>query len=210
VRGDVSGVSEKMAWRGPRPDEDLSVGAMIASWLRLLPRDNEDAFCMLIESRRVLLVSRCGGRTATLHESFDLERPTGLAARLHFLWRHRASFVDGISVVDSVIMPVEEVRLRGDRGVLLVPEDGEGEVLLEPSPSILVGRALTSEVVLAHRLVARRQATFHSRPDGWYVADADSVSGTWLEGDSVRKPTPLHHGALLRLGGLTVEVVQAS
>lgn len=234
----IHGAATKTLWRGPQPDESLPSGAMIAAWFHALsqrssevlsprssPRssqlpsqssetdsdaDSDDAFFFLIETRRVLFVSQRQGRGATLHETFDLADPIGLAARLAFIWSHRASFRDGIAMNDASIAPLAPLPIRGDRAILLVRSDGEADIRVEPAPEILIGRSQSSDVPIPHVLVSRRQTFLHARPDGWYAADAESVSGTFLNADAIRQPTLLHQGAALRLGGLTVEVFEAT
>ncbi|HEY8544141.1 MAG TPA: FtsK/SpoIIIE domain-containing protein [Acidimicrobiales bacterium] len=77
-----------------------------------------------------------------------------------------------------------------------------------PRGRALIGRNPDCHVVLDHASVSRSHARLLVRRDGRIsVEDLESHNGTWLDGEPVLGPTEVPHGALLRLGGIDVEVL---
>ena len=72
---------------------------------------------------------------------------------------------------------------------------------------VTLGRAPGATVVLAHPTVSRMHARISagngSEP---VIEDAGSSHGTWLDGQRLTGPTPLHDGARIRLGDTELKV----
>jgi hypothetical protein len=71
----------------------------------------------------------------------------------------------------------------------------------------LVGRNVNCDRVVDDRSVSRRHAFIEDRPDGWYVVDLGSSTGTFIDGLQVSE-APLGDGQELTLGtvGFQVEI----
>jgi len=77
-----------------------------------------------------------------------------------------------------------------------------------PRGSAVVGRNPDAHVVLDHGSVSRPHARVLVRRDGRVtVEDLRSHNGTWVDGRPVVEPTEVPPGALLRLGGVDVEIL---
>ena len=87
------------------------------------------------------------------------------------------------------------------RRARLVADDGEEHVLASET---LIGRAVTSDVVLEDPRVATRHARVVAPDAGtYYLEDLDSADGTWLNGRRLagRQRTLLADGDRVRVGG---------
>ena len=74
-------------------------------------------------------------------------------------------------------------------------------LLLHPGP-ILLGRDQDCDRVIRHKKVSKRHAIVERTPDGWFICDAGSTNGTFVNSASANDPLPLYHGDLVKLGGL--------
>ena len=72
-----------------------------------------------------------------------------------------------------------------------------------------VGRSKTCDVVLALPDVSRFHAVISKRRSGWVVADTNSSTGVFVNGDPVTKPTPLAHGDTVSFGSAGFTFVDA-
>src|SRR4051812_38863335 len=69
--------------------------------------------------------------------------------------------------------------------VLIVDIDGHRRAAVLP-PRVLIGRKSMNHLVIDHRAVSRLHAWIDGRgPDGWYIADATSRTGTRVNGEPV-------------------------
>ena len=72
-----------------------------------------------------------------------------------------------------------------------------------------VGRSKTCDVVLAMPDVSRFHAVISKRRSGWVVADTNSSTGVFVNGDTVTKPTPIVHGDTVSFGSVGFLFVDA-
>ncbi len=92
------------------------------------------------------------------------------------------------------------IRLRGINGEI------EGQVW-ESDDQLRVGRLNSLEIVLDDSSVSRRHAEFHITPKGWFVKDAGSTNGTYLNGARVREGEwPIHVHDVVRCGNMSLVV----
>lgn len=71
--------------------------------------------------------------------------------------------------------------------------------VLDTSPTRL-GRGADNEIVLDGDSVSRRHAAFERRNDGWYVLDAGSTNGTYLNDTQLRGAEMLSNGDRVKVG----------
>jgi hypothetical protein len=64
----------------------------------------------------------------------------------------------------------------------------------------VLGRGPAAEVYLDHESVSRTHAKIQRRGDHYTIIDLHSTNGTLVEGRKVVTETPLHNGAVIRLG----------
>ncbi len=102
----------------------------------------------------------------------------------------------GASYCDSCGAP-----LNGTDAVLELVLDDSTRVPLEADMTL--GRAPESTLVLSDPTVSRMHARISA---GAVLEDAGSSHGTWLDGQRVTAPSPLHDGAKIRLGDLELRV----
>jgi len=77
--------------------------------------------------------------------------------------------------------------------------DGQPQDFELARASVLIGRALTNDVVLADAHASRTHARLDCGPGGCAVADLGSPNGTWLNGQRVSS-APLANGDTLTIG----------
>jgi CheY-like chemotaxis protein len=70
----------------------------------------------------------------------------------------------------------------------------------------LVGRSSDCDYHLNHPCISRRHCSFDLRDDQIWVQDLGSLNGTYVEGERIRDPQPLHNGVRLDLAFLPYEV----
>jgi pSer/pThr/pTyr-binding forkhead associated (FHA) protein len=56
------------------------------------------------------------------------------------------------------------------------------------------------DVVLSDPEVSRRHAVVLESPEGFAIEDLGSTNGTWVNGERIDRPEPLHAGDEVRLG----------
>lgn len=83
---------------------------------------------------------------------------------------------------------------------------GETVLTIPEGQRILVGRDPRCDLSLASPNLGRRQAYFDCADGICTVEDADSPSGTYLNGEKVSTATPLQEGDQLLLGGISLTV----
>ena len=85
---------------------------------------------------------------------------------------------------------------------LIVEADGEeSSALIERVAS--VGRADDADVTVPDRLLARHHFSLTYRDGAWWIRDADSPSGTWLDGQMLQEEQRVEIGQEIRAGGTT-------
>ncbi|MGQ0714891.1 MAG: FHA domain-containing protein [Gemmatimonadaceae bacterium] len=69
-------------------------------------------------------------------------------------------------------------------------------------PLVHVGRSTNNDVVLADKSVSSTHATLQRRGSDWYVVDADSRNGTYVDGERRTKEQKIPAACELRFGGV--------
>ncbi|MDP9353508.1 MAG: FHA domain-containing protein [Chloroflexota bacterium] len=80
------------------------------------------------------------------------------------------------------------------------------ELPLEPTTAL--GRKLTNGVVLDDSTVSGEHAVLYLRDGAWYVRDAGSTNGTFVNGQDVVAPSPVQVGDVLTLGGVQLRLTR--
>ncbi len=65
---------------------------------------------------------------------------------------------------------------------------------------VTIGRAEDNTIVVASDMASRHHARVYSAPDGYRIADLGSSNGTYLNGEPLTGPQPLHPGDRIRIG----------
>ena len=93
---------------------------------------------------------------------------------------------------------VEHLRLLDDpsNGVL------KGKRFRVTRPLLHVGRGAHNDVVLSDKSVSSTHAKLQRRANDWYVVDAESRNGTYVDGDRVSGERKLPPACEVRFGGI--------
>jgi len=70
---------------------------------------------------------------------------------------------------------------------LLLARLGDSEVAVGRRDVVTIGRHRHSTLRSNHERVSRRHATVRGEPDGWYFVDEDSLNGSYLGDDAIRR-----------------------
>jgi DNA-binding response OmpR family regulator len=90
---------------------------------------------------------------------------------------------------------------------LLIPQpDGSLRELPVTADMLVLGRAEDCDVVIAGRLISRQHARLRREGHVYLIEDLESRNGTFLNGEPLREPAPLHDGDRIDLGGSTVVI----
>jgi putative peptide zinc metalloprotease protein len=84
--------------------------------------------------------------------------------------------------------------------------DGDRLVLAE---TVTIGRAPANSIQLPQQSVSRTHARIVVDGRGAVIEDTGSSHGTWVDGQRIEAPTPLHAGALVHLGDVALRVEAA-
>jgi hypothetical protein len=79
--------------------------------------------------------------------------------------------------------------------VLCFPPAGEQLVFI-------IGRDIRCDLPLADPTVSREHAQLIREPDGWRLADLNSMNGTWVNDWRIREPAEVRAGDRIRLGSM--------
>jgi pSer/pThr/pTyr-binding forkhead associated (FHA) protein len=82
--------------------------------------------------------------------------------------------------------------------VAIGPDKGRVFNLKEGAP-VVIGRR-QSHLVMTDHNVSRRHAQFAAKDGRWYVSDAGSTNGTFVNGTRITEPTPLKGGDQIQIG----------
>ena len=91
-------------------------------------------------------------------------------------------------------------RGRGPRTLVVTAGPLTGTKITLGEQPILIGRADDSTLVLTDDFASSRHARLTNRGGQWYVEDLGSTNGTYLNGEPLRGPQPLHAGDRIRIG----------
>jgi pSer/pThr/pTyr-binding forkhead associated (FHA) protein len=114
-------------------------------------------------------------------------------------------------VDDTVEFPFPEDELEAGQALLQVKRGpNAGSTFLLDADSSSVGRNPASDVFLDDITVSRAHATFERRTEGggWFVRDAGSLNGTYVNGEQVDE-TKLTTGDQVQIGRFKLTFFQA-
>ena len=86
--------------------------------------------------------------------------------------------------------------------ILLVekgPNKGQ-KVAVKASAPVIVGRAPAANLRLEDPLVSEKHFTVREADGAWWIVDAGSRNGTWLNGEAVEDETALKPGDQIEIG----------
>ncbi len=97
------------------------------------------------------------------------------------------------------------------QAIVLLLEDaqgavGEGSCRFRVEREAIIGRGADADLTLADVRVSRRHARVFAEQDAWWVEDAGSTSGCWLNSTRVAGRRRVMPGDELRLGGVVLRV----
>lgn len=126
----------------------------------------------------------------------------------------RAGALDGCLTLDAFAQRVEAAWAAvyvEELDALVADLPGasgpEIEVTASPAaPAVKVGRDAGCDVVVGESSVAPEHAELRCRSGRWFVRDLGSRTGTWLNGQRVRREAPVSAGDVLRLGALRLDL----
>ena len=84
-----------------------------------------------------------------------------------------------------------------------------GRTVILGGPLTTLGRATDCDIVLELDNVSRQHCTIHAREDGYFLRDAGSTNGTFLNDEQVRGDRPLRAGDLVRVGSVVFKFLTA-
>lgn len=121
----------------------------------------------------------------------SLPCPSGVS---HF---HEDPTTDVVQKLDPRARPAKADHLTL---FALLGSHGQALVTVEKSPTIL-GRGRGADVLLSEKGLSRKHVRLFRHRQGWFAEDLGSRNGTFVDGERIRKPTQLHDGMRLMIGG---------
>lgn len=74
------------------------------------------------------------------------------------------------------------------------------------SQSNVIGRSLESDIALNDNFMSSQHALLELRGDEWFLEDAGSTNGTFVNGFEVRDATPVNYGDVVRVGRVELKL----
>jgi pSer/pThr/pTyr-binding forkhead associated (FHA) protein len=110
---------------------------------------------------------------------------------------------------DATEFPFPEDELEPGQALVQVKRGpNAGSTFLLDADASAVGRSTESDVFLDDVTVSRKHATFERRAGEWFVRDAGSLNGTYVNGEQVDE-TKLAGGDLVQIGRFKLMFFQA-
>jgi hypothetical protein len=72
---------------------------------------------------------------------------------------------------------------------------------------VIIGRVSGGDIIIPKGTVSKRHCALIRSDEQWFVGDAGSTGGTFLDGQKITAPTPIEAGARLTFGGMTLRVL---
>lgn len=115
----------------------------------------------------------------------------------HMLWIRD----DGTIMIDEVAVEEDDVARESAPPTerVLLARLGGTEVAVGRRDVVTIGRHRHAMLRSNHERVSRRHATVRGEPDGWYFVDEDSLNGSYL-GDNAIRRIRIDTTAVIRLG----------
>jgi len=106
--------------------------------------------------------------------------------------------------VDSRALPVA--------GHLIVVDSGPSSILpgtrFDLAPQTTIGRGPTSTILLPDNFVSSEHTRLWNRNGIWYVQDAGSTNGTYVNNMPARDPLPAKSGDIIQVGFIRFKLAQ--
>ena len=84
--------------------------------------------------------------------------------------------------------------------VAIIEGANSGDTISLDAAPLLIGRGSDAAIRLDDDYVSTRHARIARSNDQWFVEDLGSTNGTYLNGEVLRGPQPLHPGDRIRIG----------
>jgi pSer/pThr/pTyr-binding forkhead associated (FHA) protein len=103
---------------------------------------------------------------------------------------------------------------KGSRvvGHLVVVDSGPSNILpgtrFDLEPQTTIGRGPTNTIQLPDSFISTEHTRLAYRSGVWYVQDAGSVNGTFVNNQPAREALPAQYGAIIRVGFLQFKLTQ--
>lgn len=138
-------------------------------------------------------------RTAPSAEAFAAAHPEPVLIREHAAAnRERPNSIQTVATSrrDIGLLPTTASQAEPAEQVLLVRKKARGKF----AKMITVGRTPSNDVMVEGASVSKFHAYFYSDERGWFIQDANSSNGTYLDGQAVsaESPTALRDGVALQ------------
>ena len=97
-------------------------------------------------------------------------------------------------------------------GHLVVVDSGPSTILpgtrFDLEPQTIVGRGPTNTIQLSDTFISAEHSRLSYRGGTWYVQDAGSVNGTFVNNQPAREPLPARPGDIIRIGYLQFKLTE--
>lgn len=109
-------------------------------------------------------------------------------------------------------LPTGRIKVKKPRGLLVLQDTTYDERIYASDfqkPALLGRETGTCTMLIENdKSVSRKHCEFFWKQGMCYVRDLESFNGTILNGEKIKKPTPVRVGDVLKFGGTEVVVVQ--
>jgi pSer/pThr/pTyr-binding forkhead associated (FHA) protein len=97
-------------------------------------------------------------------------------------------------------------------GHLVVVDSGPSNILpgtrFDLAPQTNIGRGPTNTIQIPDQFISAEHTRLTYRNNTWYVQDAGSVNGTYVNNQPAREPTPARNGDIVRVGYIQFKLTQ--
>ena len=97
-------------------------------------------------------------------------------------------------------------------GHLVVVDSGPSSILpgtrFDLEPQTVVGRGPTNTIQLPDTFISAEHSRLSYRGSTWYVQDAGSVNGTFVNNQPAREPLPARPGDIIRIGYIQFKLTE--
>lgn len=94
--------------------------------------------------------------------------------------------------------------MTADHPYLTLESSGDERIPLKDSMTL--GRTPGNDLVFSDAGCSGRHATIRRDRSGWVIEDLGSTNGTWVNGEWIKEPCPLHEGDVIQLGAQVLRV----
>jgi hypothetical protein len=97
-------------------------------------------------------------------------------------------------------------------GHLIVVDSGPSNILpgtsFDLAPQTTIGRGPTNTIQLSDSFISAEHTRLWNRNGSWYVQDAGSTNGTYLNNQPAREPLPARIGDIIQVGFIRFKLAQ--